>query len=226
MKDKFSMAIFDVLLVFGLFLAGCSSLNNLFNPIHAINTNGEMIAAVLGSGQTVKIDEVEYQYMDRPIVPIAPEKPNPPQKPTPPSKPNEPSGTVTYHAAGKSNTVSWSNGEELRQILRLSLDTFSRNNLQSQYDQWLQEQQKYNANLSAYQDKIAKYQQDYAKYRQDVAKYEKENAEYQANLPRYQAMVEAEIKSIQDSINPNAPNNWDRYVEGQFLLYKGKYKGK
>jgi hypothetical protein len=36
------------------------------------------------------------------------------------------------------------------------------------------------------------------------------------------AAVEAEVKTIQDSINPDAPGNWDRYVEGKFLLYKGK----
>jgi hypothetical protein len=71
-------------LAFGLALSGCASFNNLFNPIHAINTSGEKVAAVLGSGRTVKINDVAYQYAERPTVPAAPQKPAEPRKPNPP----------------------------------------------------------------------------------------------------------------------------------------------
>jgi hypothetical protein len=199
------------------------SLTLPINPTHAINTSGEKVKAVLGSGQTVKIEGIDYQYVARPSVPSAPQKPISPSSPgNPPSKPVEPSGTITYHLSGKAITESWSNGQQLRQILGKPIDEFSRANLQSQYDQYLQEVEQYNANLTSYQNRVAQYEQDIARYRQDNTRYESELAEYQAKLPEYTAAVEAEVMSIQASIYPDAPSNWDRYVEGQFLLYRCK----
>jgi uncharacterized protein YlxW (UPF0749 family) len=80
----------------------------------------------------------------------------------------------------------------------------------------------YNADVSTYKSRLATYQQNTEKYQQDVATYNKDVAEYQAKLPGYTTAVEAEVKDIQDRINSNAPGNWDRYVEGRFLLYRGK----
>jgi hypothetical protein len=47
-------------------------------------------------------------------------------------------------------------------------------------------------------------------------------AEYNKKLPEYQAAVDAECKAIQESINAEAPGHWERYVEGKYLLYRGK----
>jgi hypothetical protein len=222
MKNKWFVG-FCVLWIFGLVLPGCASLNNLLNPVHAINSNGEKVEAAWGSGQMVKIEGVEYPYKDRPAVPAAPKKPlspgNPPSKP---EKPADPTGNITYYVSNQAITAYWKNAEELKQVLGKHLDKFSRENLQSQYDQYREELNQYNANLSTYQNRVATYQQNTAKYQQDLEKYNRDMAEYQARLPAYTAAVEAEAKTIQDSINPNAPSNWDRYVDSKYLLYKGK----
>jgi hypothetical protein len=222
MKSKCFVGL-GVLLVSGFVLVGCASLSNFLNPVHAINNNGEKLEAVLGSGNTVKIEGVDYPYKDRPTVPVAPKKPlspgNPPSKP---EKPADPTGKITYHVSNQAITAYWRNAEELKQILGKPLDEFSRVNLQSQYDQYMEELNQYNANLSTYQNRVATYQQNTAKYQQDLKKYNSDMAEYQARLPAYTAAVEAEAKAIQGSINPNAPSNWDRYVDSKYLLYKGK----
>jgi uncharacterized membrane-anchored protein YhcB (DUF1043 family) len=207
-------------LTFGFVFAGCAGLSNLLNPIYAINSNGEKVEADWGSGQIVKIEGSEYPYKDRPTVPAAPQKPvspgNPPSKP---AMPTPPTGTITYPVGGgKVVTENWSNGEELRQIMLRIPDE----NMKSQYEQYSRELEQYNANLSTYQNRIVTHQQNTAKYQQNVAEYNKNIAEYQAKLPEYTAEVEAETKAIQDSINPNAPSNWDKYVTEKYLLYRGK----
>jgi hypothetical protein len=206
---------------------GCATLNNLLNPIHAIDGTGEKIAAAWDSSdQQCTVGGTAYPYQNRPAVPAAPQRPaspgNPPFKP---EKPTEPTGNTTYYAGGTAHTVFWSNGNELKQILEQQLvDEYSRVHMQSQYDQYVQELNQYNTAISTYQDEVAKSQQNKMQYEKDIAKHEQEYAEYQANLPKYQARVDAEIKSIQDSINPNAPENWIGYVEGKYLIYKGKAK--
>jgi hypothetical protein len=218
-------------------MAGCAGFKNFLNPTYAINTSGEKVKAVLGTGQTVKIAEAEYQYAARPSVPSAPKKPNAPREPIspgdPPYKPTEPAGTVTYHFAGKAITLNWLNGKQLREILeppdKYPIDAYARDGMQSQYDIYLQEVNQYNEKLSSYQNELAKYQQDTAKYQQDtaayqqeVARYEQEMALYQSKLPEYTAEVEAEVMSIQSRIAPNAPSNWVGYVDEKYLLYRGK----
>jgi hypothetical protein len=151
----------------------------------------------------------------------------------PPYKPTEPTGTVTYHLAGKAITLSWLNGKQLREILenpdKYPIGEFGHDNMQSQYNQYLQDVNQYNEKLSSYQNRLAKYQQDTAKYqqylavyKQEVARYEQEHALYQSKLPEYTAAVEAGVMSIQSRIAPNAPSNWVGYVDGKYLLYRGK----
>jgi hypothetical protein len=231
MKNKFSMVIFGVLLMFGLFLASCVSLNNLVNPIHAINTSGEKVVAVLGSGQTVKIKEMEYQYANRPTVPAAPQKPVEPRKPSPPvwvARSIEMETGVNDTTRYTKESFS-SREEAIRKInfytsqgQRKDLSTLDQSHalrvaaaISDAFEFYEEQQKQYEAALVQYQANLPEYQQE-------LKKYEQENVIYQAKLPEYTATVEAEILSIQARIYVDAPSNWDRYVEGQFLLYRGK----
>jgi len=210
---------FVVFIVFGL---ACASVPSL-SPIHAINSDGEKVEAVRGGGQTVKIETTSFTLVARPTVPSGPSAPQRPIHPgNPPSKPMNPQGSGTYQRGGNIYRYTFSNIDELRQVLNLPLDDFSRTNLQERYDNALQEIQRYNSNLSAYNDRVVRYNQNIARYEQDMARYQQENAAYQVNLPQLRAAVEAEIMSIQNSIYPNAPGNWMWYVEGKYLIYEGK----
>jgi hypothetical protein len=231
MKNKISMMFFGILLVFGLFLAGCASLNSLFNPIHAINTSGEKVAAVLGSGQTVKIEGVDYQYANRPAVPAAPQKPVEPKKPSPPTWSNPSSEVETTIGDSRRYTnESFSSREEAIRKIDFYNSQGQRNDLSpldsshalrvaealSRSFEFYEGQQK------QYDSALAQYQANLPNYQQELKEYEQENAAYQAKLPEYTATVEAEVQSIQARIYADAQSNWDRYVEGQFLLYRGK----
>ena len=137
MKNKlFCAALLISVLAAGFMVAGCASLNNLLNPMYAIDGNGEKIAVTLGSSsQQCTIGETAYSYQNRPTVPIAPRKPvSPGNPPSEPDRPSDPSGTITYHVSGRAITESWSNEKELKQLLQKPLDEFSRVNLQSQHN--------------------------------------------------------------------------------------------
>jgi predicted nucleic acid-binding Zn-ribbon protein len=75
---------------------------------------------------------------------------------------------------------------------------------------------------SRYESELARYRTNLQNYQQELKKYEQEMPAYQARLPEYQANVDAEIRSIKNSINPNAPEDWIGYIEGKYLIYKGK----
>jgi hypothetical protein len=231
MKNSFSKVFFGVLLAFGLFLTGCASLDNLFNPIHAINTTGEKVEAVLGSGQTVKIEGVEYQYVTRPTVPAAPQKPVEPTKPSPPAWSNPSIQVETSVNNDKRYTKeSFSSREEAKRKIEFYSSQGQRNDLSSLdrshalrvaasiSDNF----EFYEGQQRQYESALAQYQANLPKYQQELKKYEQENATYQAKLPEYTATVEAEVMSIQARIYTDAPSNWDKYVEGKFLLYRGK----
>jgi hypothetical protein len=231
MKDVLSRVIFGVLAVFGLFLAGCASLNNLFNPIHAINASGGKVAAVLGSGQTVKIEGVEYQYANRPTVPAAPQKPAEPRKPSPPAWSNPSSEVETKIGDGRRYTnESFSSREEaIRKIdfyssqgRRTDLSPLDRSHALRVAEALSRSFEFYEGQQRQYDSALAQYQANLPKYQQELKEYEQENATYQAKLPEYTATVEAEVMSIQARIYADAPSNWDRYVQGQVLLNRGK----
>jgi hypothetical protein len=215
----------------GLFLASCASFNNLFNPIHAINVSGEKVAAVLASGGTVKIEGVGYQYANRPVVPAAPQKPVEPQKPSPPAWSN-PSIQVSTKVNDDERYTKefFSSREEARRKIDFYSSQGQRNDLSpldrshalrvakaisDDFEFFEGQQRQYNSSLAQYQANLQKYQQR-------LVEYEQRYAAYQAKLPEYIATVKAEVMSIQARINADAPSNWDRYVEGQFLLYRGK----
>ena len=224
MKEKWMPHIIAVmtLVVFIVLGLACASVPSL-NPIYAINSDGEKVEAVRGGGQTVKIETTSFILVARPTVPSGPSAPQKPIHPgNPPSKPMNPAGSGTYQQGGNSYRYSFSNIDELRQVLNLPLDDFSRSNLQERYNDALQEIQRYNSNLSAYNDRVKRYNQNMSKYEQDMTRFQQENAAYQANLPQLRANVETEIMSIQNSIYPNAPENWAWYVEGKYLIYEGK----
>jgi hypothetical protein len=211
---------------------GCASLNNLLNPIHAIDEKGEKIAATWNSStQQCTIGGTTYPYQDRPAVPAAPQKPAEPKKPSPPTW-SYPSIEVKTGLNGeyRHTKESFSNRKEAVEKVNFYNAQAQRKDLSeldskhavrvaeavySAFELYEQQQKQYDSQLAQYQANLPKYQQD-------IAQYDKDIAAYQAKLPEYQARVDAEIKSIQDSINPTAPGNWVTYVEGKYLLYKGK----
>jgi hypothetical protein len=224
MKEKWTLHIIAVmtLVVFIVLGLACASVQ-LLGSIYAINSDGEMVEAVRGGDQTVIIETTSFPLVARPTVPSGPSAPQRPTPPgNPPSRPLNPTGSGTYQRGGNSYRYTFSNIDELRQVLNLPLDDFSRTNLQERYDNALREIQQYNSNLSAYNDRVVRYNQNVARYEQDMTRFQQENAAYQANLPQLRANVEAEIMSIQNSIYPNAPENWMWYVEGKYLIYEGK----
>ena len=271
MKENkfFVLGMLAIVLALGLVFAGCASLSNFLNPIHAVNSNGEKVEAARGSGQTAKIEGTEYQYTGRPSVPAAPQKPNEPKKPVEPQKPVKPTGSappkptapiqprspvqpsfdewmrrnyprITEPAAKMEIQQEYYVSAEYRRFEQDSANYKSasqeyqyayqkyRSDLQA-YDAYQSVLEKYerdSANyptaVNKYNTDIAVYQADLPKYQQDLATYNKDNAEYQANLPKYQAEAEAKAEAIQDTINPNAPRDWIGYVEGKYLIYKGK----
>jgi hypothetical protein len=230
MKGKLNIR-FYVPLFFGFVLIGCVSLSNLLNPVHAINSNGEKVEAAWGDGQTVKIEGAEYSYKDRPTVPAAPQKPSEPRKPNPPSWSSGQLDVETSVNNDRRHTVeSFSSREEAKRKIDFYSSQGQRNDLSAldrshalriavsisdAFDFYEAQQKQYASQLAQYQANLPKYQQDVVKYNRDLA-------EYQAKLPEYTAAVESEVKAIQGSINSSAPGNWERYVEGKYLLYKGK----
>ncbi|GHV49942.1 hypothetical protein AGMMS49579_02730 [Spirochaetia bacterium] len=124
-------------------------------------------------------------------------------------------------------------------LSKYNSDNSAYQNKLNAYNSYQQSVQRYNSDLQNYQNSLASYQQAQIKYEQALVQYDRELnveypkkvleyetklADYQVILPEYTAKVEAEIKSIQDSINSDAPTNWDRYVVGKYLLYRGKIK--
>jgi len=224
MKDKWTPHIITVmtLVVFIVFGLACASSPSL-SPIYAINSDGKNVEAVRGGGQTVKVEGTSFTLVARPTVPSGPSAPQKPILPgNPPSKPMNPTGSGTYQQGGNIYRYTFSNIDELRQVLNLPLDDFTRSNLQSTYNNALHDIQQYNSNLSAYNDRVVRYNQNVAKYEQEMMIFQQENAAYQSNLPQLRATVEADIMSIQNSIYPSAPGNWMWYVEGKYLIYEGK----
>jgi hypothetical protein len=234
-KRLFCGTLLISVLAAGFMAVGCATLNNLLNPIHAIDGTGEKIAATLDSStHQCTIGETAYPYQDRPVVPAAPKKPVEPRKPSPPSwKTMGPIDVETGVGGDTRHTKeSFSSREEAIRKINFYRSQGTRKDL-SELDQahalavaeaisdafeFLESEQK------QYEAQLARYQADLPKYQQDAAQYNKDIAEYQANLPKHQARVDAEIKSIQDGINPTAPENWIGYVEGKYLIYKGKAK--
>ena len=207
--------------------------------MHALDENGEKMAVTLDSStQQCTIGETAYSYQNRPAVPAAPQKPAEPSKPSPPAWTSGPLEVETiigereYSDNRRYTKESFSSREEAQrksdfyhaQAQRYAPSTLDRAHalrvatMISDSIAICVDQQK------QYEIQLARYQADLPNYQQNVAKYNKDTAEYQANLPKYQAAVDTEIKSIQGSINPNAPENWVGYVEGKYLLYKGKIK--
>jgi hypothetical protein len=232
----FCAALLIGVLASGFMAAGCASLNNLLNPIHAIDGNGEKIAATWNSStRQCTIGGAVYPYQDRPAVPAAPQKPAEPIQPSPPSWTR--SNIVVEQISGSgADRIRWytkesfSSREEAIKKINFYLSQGQRNdispgdrahylavadNISLAFKLCEQQQKQYDSQLAQYQANLPKYQQDIAQYNKDIAAY-------QAKLPEYQARVDAEIKSIQDSINPTAPGNWVTYVEDKYLLYKGK----
>jgi hypothetical protein len=234
MKDSrcFGIGMVTLCIFAGLIAAGCGTLTNLLNPIHAVDENGNKVPAALDSlTQKYKIEGFTYSYKDRPAVPAAPQKPVEPRKPSPPAWSISLIEVETEINGNKRYTKeSFSSREEAIKKINFYSSQGRRNDISpldashalrvaaaiSGNFEFYEGEQK------QYESALAQYQAAFPKYQQGVKEYEKENAEYQANLPNYRAKVETEIKSIQDSINPNAPGNWIGYVEGKYLLYRGK----
>jgi hypothetical protein len=233
-KRLFCGTLLISVLAAGFMAVGCATLNNLLNPIHAIDGTGEKIAATLNSStQQCTIGEAAYPYQDRPAVPAAPKKPVEPRKPSPPSWTSGPIDVETGAGGNTRRTKeSFSSREEAIRKINFYTSQGKRNDLSSldrahalDVAEMISDVfQVYEGEQKQYEAQLARYQADLPKYQQDVAQYNKDIAEYQANLPKHQARVDAEIKSIQDGINPNAPENWIGYVEGKYLIYKGKAK--
>jgi hypothetical protein len=228
----FCAALLISVLTSGFVTAGCASLNNLLNPIHVVDRNGEKIAATWNSStRQCTIGGTAYPYQDRPAVPPAPQKPLEPNKPSPPAWSNPSFIIDTGVGDDKRHTKeSYSSREELVRKINFYRAQSKRNDishvdrahystlvegLSDDFNSHEEYQKRYNLAL-------AQYQADLPKYQQNVAQYNKDIAEYQARLPKYQAEVDAKTKSIQAGINPNAPKNWVGYVEGKYLIYKGK----
>jgi peptidoglycan hydrolase CwlO-like protein len=212
----------------GFVVVGCTSFKNLLNPIHAIDGNGEKIAAAWDSadGQCTS-GETMYPYQNRPAVPVAPEKPVEPQKPSPPAWV---SLSIKVSTPDRYTEESFSSYEKAKKKLDFCTLQMQRNDISpkdgahaaavvSSLNNGLAP---YEGQQKQYDSQLAWYQASLPKYQQDVAQYNKDIAAYQAKLPEYQARVDAEIKSIQAGINPNAPENWVGYVKGKYLLYQGK----
>jgi len=227
-KKKVWIVMFVFMLTYGVVFVSCASLMNFANPIHAINSDGEKVEAARGAGQTVRIGTEIYTFSNRPSVPSAPSAPQrPPHPGNPPLRPANPTGSTTFqNAAGSTFRITWSNIDELRQALRtipnISANSFVRTNLQNHLNQAEQRIQEYNRNLSAYNARVTRFNQDMARFEQNMARFQQENATHQANLPVLRAIVEVQIRNIQDSIFPNAPGNWILYVEGKYLIYEGR----
>jgi tetratricopeptide (TPR) repeat protein len=183
----------------------------------------------------------EPQKPTAPSVPVRPSG-NAPQKPVEPRQPVQPSfdtwfsrnyPNVNNAQAKLAKQSEFYNSSEYRDYEAASrsyketypayqsaLQTY--NNYQNALSKYEQDTANYQTNLNRYNAALEAYQDNLVKYKQDTTRYEQELAVYQAALPEYTATVEAQSKTIQDSINPNVPNNWDRYVDGKYLLYRGK----
>ena len=218
-KKKFGVL---AMLASGLAIMGCASISNLVDPIHAVNGNGEKVAAAWGPGgslgERAVVEGETYSFTECPSVPAAPKEP---RSPGPEPVPSEYSGHLDhwyYPAGGGAVHVveSWSSLEELESKLRKnSYDEESAHLMEMEAANRRKQVQEENKALAQYRSRVERYQED-------LAVFKKENAEYQAKLPQYQAEVAAQIKTIQDTISPEAPGNWFGYVEGRYLLYKGK----
>ena len=74
MKNKlFYTTLLIGILAAGFMVVGCATLNNLLNPMHALDENGEKMAVTLdASTQQCTLGEAAYPYQNRPAVPAAP----------------------------------------------------------------------------------------------------------------------------------------------------------
>jgi hypothetical protein len=214
MKKRFF--ILAIALAASLVFAGCASLTNFLNPIHAVNNNGEKVEAARGSGQIAKIEGMEYQYTGRPSVPAAPQKPNEPQKPVKPTgsalpkpttpvqprSPTQPSfdawmirnyPRITEPPAKMAKQQEFYNSAEYRQYEQDSA------NYKSASQEYQFAYQKYQSDLQAYnsyQSALEKYERDSANYQTAVNKYNTDIAAYQNSLVKYQQDVAIYNKDI------------------------------
>ena len=199
------------------FILGCaSSPGTEMDPYYAIGKDSlekiQVSTIADGSGM-VSIGKVipfipnsnpRFTPSARPKVPPSPVEPQMPQAPRPPDRA---SGGV---AGGEPSPYGKTDGQYISEML-LYLDSQEQDRQQrNAYNQG--EIERYRTQTAEYQREMANYPNLQAKYRQDIAIYNQ-------NLPQYQAKVEAEIKAITNSINPEAPLTWYGYIEGQYLLY-------
>lgn len=188
----------------------------------------------------------------KPIPPAEVQKPsgNAPSKPVAPRRPYEPSFDAWFNSKYPNSNSAMAgdmamadirtekeqefyNSAEYRRY-QSDLSKYEDANEQYQYDtqiynayqQALAKYNNYQKNLQTYNNDLTAYQNAYLKYQQDNTNYEKEFNEYQKKLPQYQKQIDAQVKSIQSNINQKAPDNWERYVEGKYLIYKGAKNSK
>jgi hypothetical protein len=203
----------------GLIAAGCGTLANLLNPIHAIDENGNKVPAALDSlTQKYTIEGLAYSYKDRPDIPAAPKKPVEPRKPSPPAWSTSLIEVETEINNKRYTKESFSSREDAIRKINFYSSEGRRNDISpldashalrvaaaiSESFEFCEGEQK------QYESALAQYQAAFPKYQQGVKEYEKENAEYRAK-------VETEIKSIQ----PKFPVVYLTYQRKTFILNGG-----